>query len=583
MKKFVVFALFVSLAGCSLFPNEKLKLAEQKAEIESQRSALQQCETLVLDLNNKIALLESERQTASAERAAGEARIEKLERQLQIALNKKPADQVLELTRQLEDAQAQQAQAEAAAEQLTLEAAEMQSQLKGVQQDLTDLRRNYDAGNSASNPGAYMPDPDHSAMSAMAIEPAGGDASSGDDEAFTVKTVFYGTTRERLVRGYDDYFRVFYLPLILVALFFLLHFASRRYVKEHYQRRAFYIALVITVLPAIVLFLAAVQTVVIMQRDDTRLNVQYGKGVRVTDEGDTPYERGFVEVSIPKMRQLGTVPRPQLVKFEVVVDRTKHFQLSSIKPVAQQDFYRELNSSVSDSSDKGMFVFVHGFHNTFEDAAFRTAQIAHDMGFEGAPVFFSWTSQGTLLDYLTDAENVELTAKHLRKFLQELHEESGAQRIHLIAHSMGSRALAYAIEGLEVPFREESNFDEVVFAAADIRRNLFEEKVKRFPATIERVTLYASAYDSALQLSRLLQGGQGDEYQRAGETKPVPLVTDRVQTIDVSYATTGHSYISDSPAIIKDLSELLSKNRPLVKRGKNYIPVAGEGGYWILQ
>ncbi|WP_429550866.1 alpha/beta hydrolase [Paraburkholderia sp. MM5477-R1] len=39
-------------------------------------------------------------------------------------------------------------------------------------------------------------------------------------------------------------------------------------------------------------------------------------------------------------------------------------------------------------------LFIRGFKVGFVDAARRTAQMAYDLGFDGAPVFFSWPSQG---------------------------------------------------------------------------------------------------------------------------------------------------------------------------------------------
>jgi esterase/lipase superfamily enzyme len=39
---------------------------------------------------------------------------------------------------------------------------------------------------------------------------------------------------------------------------------------------------------------------------------------------------------------------------------------------------------------KQAFVFVHGFNVSFENALRRTAQIAYDLNFDGAPFLFSW-------------------------------------------------------------------------------------------------------------------------------------------------------------------------------------------------
>ena len=59
------------------------------------------------------------------------------------------------------------------------------------------------------------------------------------------------------------------------------------------------------------------------------------------------------------------------------------------------------------------FVFVHGYNNSFKAAAFRTAQIAYDLEFEGAAICYSWPSQGGevlgLPSYAKDEEQVMKT------------------------------------------------------------------------------------------------------------------------------------------------------------------------------
>jgi esterase/lipase superfamily enzyme len=106
----------------------------------------------------------------------------------------------------------------------------------------------------------------------------------------------------------------------------------------------------------------------------------------------------------------------------------------------------ELAGSVNQSSSKDAFVFVHGYNVSFEDAARRTGQMAFDLNFIGAPIFYSWPSNGTVAAYLQDETNVAWSAPHFRTFLALLSERSGAERIHVIAHSMGNRLVCDAIK-----------------------------------------------------------------------------------------------------------------------------------------
>lgn len=66
-------------------------------------------------------------------------------------------------------------------------------------------------------------------------------------------------------------------------------------------------------------------------------------------------------------------------------------------PVLQTeaDFATDLRAIVNKANGKKQaFVFVHGFNVTFEEAAWRTAQMAYDLAFDGAPMFYSWPSRG---------------------------------------------------------------------------------------------------------------------------------------------------------------------------------------------
>ncbi|MFO7906356.1 MAG: alpha/beta hydrolase [Pirellulaceae bacterium] len=145
---------------------------------------------------------------------------------------------------------------------------------------------------------------------------------------------------------------------------------------------------------------------------------------------------------------------------------------------------------------------------TFEGAARRTAQIAHDVQFEGAPIFFSWPSQGGLLKYTVDANNVEWAVPHLRQFLVDVTRRSGATAVNLVAHSMGNRALTSALRELELQLGAESAlFNQIILAAPDVDAEIFRRDLA--PALVRsarHVTLYASSNDQALATSKKVHG-----------------------------------------------------------------------------
>jgi esterase/lipase superfamily enzyme len=401
---------------------------------------------------------------------------------------------------------------------------------------------------------------------------------SEDDEP-TLMTLFYGTNRARLNNTFSDYFRPFILPALLILALVASMWLIRVLVKTRIQGKA-----KIAVSAVLLLFIfwrayAGVAGVVQMRQADELNPVQYGPMRLEVDGGGLPYELGTCTVSIPPGHVPGIVERPDITHFEIRSDPKKHFVLSGINPLAESDFYTKLKTRIYESDDKDLFVFVHGFHNTFEDAAFRTAQIAHDLKFQGAPVFFSWPSQGTVLNYAEDENNVRVAIADLKLFLQRIRDQSGAERIHLIAHSMGSRALTNAIAAISAELGDGPVFNELVLAAPDIDSKVLDQMAESIAGAVDRITLYASSKDEALAASRFVHGGT---YQRAGETQPLPLVNEWIQTIDVSSVTSGHSYIADDGQVLSDLDDLLTRSREISEINAVKIAV-GNGYYWELR
>jgi esterase/lipase superfamily enzyme len=156
--------------------------------------------------------------------------------------------------------------------------------------------------------------------------------------------------------------------------------------------------------------------------------------------------------------------------------------------------------------------------------------------------------------------------------------------VHLIAHSMGSRAMTEALTRVigRPAAAGHARFRQVVLAAPDIDADVFRELVEKFRGGAERVTLYASSKDEALAASRKLHGG----YTRAGETEPDVLVVPGIDTIDASAVATGlgHSYYGDDPTIVSDLFYyLLRTGAPPGERHRLVERTQGELTYWELR
>jgi esterase/lipase superfamily enzyme len=307
----------------------------------------------------------------------------------------------------------------------------------------------------------------------------------------------------------------------------------------------------------------------------------YGS-VRHETEGRPAVELGACEVSIPPDHRVGKVESPSVLRFEFREDPQKHVVLERVRRLPEGEFFDSLASNVAASDARQAFVFIHGYNVAFDDAVKRTAQIAYDLKFDGAAVCYSWPSQGGVAQYTRDEANVAWTVTQLETFLRDLAERSGARRIHLVAHSMGNRALTQALERLALK-GERARFGQVVLAAPDVDAGEFRTRyAPALSQVARRVTLYASSNDRALLASTRVHG-----YTRAGLSGANLVVVPGLDTVDVSPIDTsliGHSYYGDNPLMIRDLTAVLERDLPAEGRGwLRRLLLSPETPYWAFR
>lgn len=285
---------------------------------------------------------------------------------------------------------------------------------------------------------------------------------------------------------------------------------------------------------------------------------------------------GVCNVTVPNSHRRGNIEQPSLLKFELSEDPTKHIMLTRVVELDSRTFNDQLASSL-DASDGGeLLVFIHGYNVSFESAVQRTAQIAIDLPFAGVPVCYSWPSQGTLLGYPVDENNVAWTVSHLRTFLTGLLNDHPGRGVHVVAHSMGNRAMTAAMQQLAMqqtpqpedpssPGTPSHSFESIVLAAPDVDADLFRKDLAVSLTQVARqVTLYASSDDQALIASKQVHG-----YPRAGESGPQLVIVPGVETVDVSgidLSLLGHSYYGDSEWMLRDLQEVIFGRLPASRR-----------------
>jgi esterase/lipase superfamily enzyme len=292
---------------------------------------------------------------------------------------------------------------------------------------------------------------------------------------------------------------------------------------------------------------------------------------------------GRFDVSIPRdAHAMGSVERPNIWSFWRE-DPDRHFVIQQRVQHTYDGFYGDIRRLLDQASVKQVFVFVHGYNVLFEAAVYRTAQLAYDLGFEGAPILYSWPSLGTEVGYPVDLNNAEWTAPRLRWFLEDVATRSGADVVHVIAHSMGNRPTVAALNrvAMESTAAVRSRFRQIVLTAPDIDASTFRGLAATLPRVGSRVTLYASSNDVALKLSRTYQG-----YPRAGDTLPRVVVVNGIDTIDVSALETGflgHSYYGDNRSVIADLFHLIREGLDPSRRAGLQASGQPPDRYWVFR
>jgi esterase/lipase superfamily enzyme len=242
---------------------------------------------------------------------------------------------------------------------------------------------------------------------------------------------------------------------------------------------------------------------------------------------------------------------------------------------------------------RSALVFVHGYNVTFDQALQRGAQLVRDLNYDGPAFVFSWPSRGDWWKYGTDRGSADQAAERLAAFLGIVEAVTGAETIHVIAHSMGNRVLFPALARIarddKNPVR--SKLGEIVLAAPAVPLVEFVAWIDELSRRgLSRFTLYASAVDRAMQAGFLREGGMVLAGSVSGGE---PWVHPHVHSIDVSEAgATGlislnHDVFASNPVMTEDMRQLLQRGqRPPSARVPALEPRASRsqpGTYWYYR
>ncbi|MEO0667750.1 MAG: alpha/beta fold hydrolase [Pseudomonadota bacterium] len=271
------------------------------------------------------------------------------------------------------------------------------------------------------------------------------------------------------------------------------------------------------------------------------------------------------EVSIPPERDIGTVSdgfdKPKPDRDFALATLARHGDTAS--------FTRALRDEIDNTSgaQREVTVFVHGFNNSFADAAFRMAQMGHDLEVPGALVSYSWPSRANPLGYEYDQDSALFARDGLAQLLRTV-SAAGNPDIILVAHSMGGYLVMETLRQMEIadPGWAGRSLRGVILMSPDINVDVFRTQISKFQTVPDPFVVIVSRKDAVLRLSSRLRG----EKTQLGNINNIDDIEDLpITVLDVSAFSDrksgNHFVAAGSPALIQILRRSADLDREFLR------------------
>ncbi|WP_226341103.1 alpha/beta hydrolase [Gemmobacter serpentinus] len=265
-------------------------------------------------------------------------------------------------------------------------------------------------------------------------------------------------------------------------------------------------------------------------------------------------------VSIPPERTIGDIT---FTRQNAKPDPTQDFLTTEadIYPSAAE-FHKSLRHAFRDlpRGKRDAVIYVHGFNNTFAEGLYRIAQLTHDLDMPGVTLHYSWPSAGNPLGYVADRDSSMFARDGLERLITEA-ADAGAERIVLVAHSMGSALTMEALRQIAIrgDMRLKNKMAGVMLISPDIDVDVFRMQAKAYGALPQPFLIFGSDRDSLLNLSAKLTA----QPERLGNLKDITRVADlKVTFVDTKAynAGSGHFNLGNSPALLQLMNRVQEVN-----------------------
>jgi esterase/lipase superfamily enzyme len=314
-------------------------------------------------------------------------------------------------------------------------------------------------------------------------------------------------------------------------------------------------------------------------------NINYG----FSAEEDDRIHYGSCQVSVPKAHKIGSTSSDWWQDLFGTADGLKLLNTADwnqpqtmLKDMMPENFWADLQHTLRkrDPDERMALVFIHDFNVSFEEAALSAAQIGCDLGLPGLTAFYSWPSQGTLRGYSADEASIQASAHYMAQFLTDFVAESTAERVHIVAHSMGNRGLLRSLQRVANQFqgRNQRPFGQIFLAAPDEDPLVFRNLAPVCQTLAERTTLYVSGTGQALSSNSFSSQRDFPSYR-----PPITLIPG-VDTVDVpiDLSLLGHGYYSEARPLLEDMYDsILEGTAPDRRFGLRKIETESQR-YWAI-
>jgi len=283
---------------------------------------------------------------------------------------------------------------------------------------------------------------------------------------------------------------------------------------------------------------------------------------------------------------------------------------------ATQSLQAEIARRLAAAARKEVVLFIHGYRDSFEDAALTMGELCHFLGREFVCGIFTWpagSNRGALLGYDADRESSEYAVEDLVKLIRIVAATPGLERIHFVAHSRGTDTLASALAalsaeayGLKSSPAQAFHIGNVVLIAPDLDGDVAVSKIFKVfsdpglpfggvpdpdaiipPSPGLKLTMYVSRDDKALATAGWLFGSIA-RLGRIDATmftpRQIELIgdLDAVDIIEVRGTTDffGHSYFVTNARVSADIVAMLRYGLRPNDQGRPLEQVAGP--FWRI-